>query len=128
VAWLERQVAAALLERSPSASDGSEFTACVRSGGRVVAGVYAAVFGRTCELQHLFVDPVLRRAGLGRRVMEVAEREAARRGCSQVVLFTHASLGERYYPRLGYDLVARVDEYPDGDSALWFKKDLGPPK
>jgi GNAT superfamily N-acetyltransferase len=127
VAWLERSVAAALLEQSPVCAEGGEFTACIRSGGRMVAGIYGAVFGSTCELQHLFVEPSLRGAGVGRQVMDAAEREAARRGCSQVVLFTHASLGEAYYPRLGYDLVARVEDYPDGDAALWFRKQLVPP-
>jgi GNAT superfamily N-acetyltransferase len=124
VAWLEREVAAALLQGSEELLRVSEFTASVQLEGRVVGGIYGAAFGATCELQHLFVEPRVRRMGIGRQLMQAAEIEAARRGCSQVVLFTHASLGEDYYPQLGYHLVARVDEYPDGDAALWFRKDL----
>jgi GNAT superfamily N-acetyltransferase len=126
VAQLEMLVATAMLETAPSGSRGGEFTVIVRSGTRMIGGIYAATFGRTCELQHLFVDPQHRHLGIGRRVLQAAEREAAARGCRQVVLFTHASLGGRYYPRLGYTLLARVEDYPDGDAALWFRKDITP--
>jgi GNAT superfamily N-acetyltransferase len=119
-------VALSLLDASPGAARASEFTVSLRSAGQLLGGIYAAVCGRTCELQHLYVDPEHRGSGVGRRLVTEAEREAARRGCTQVVLFTHASLGERYYPALGYSLVARVDDYPEGDAALWFRKDLGP--
>jgi GNAT superfamily N-acetyltransferase len=132
VAELERLVAESLLSSRPedsagsAGSEGSEFTTLFRHDGKTAGGVYGIVFGRTCELQHLFVRSEHRRRGMGRRIMEVAEGEAARRGCTQLVLFTHASLGERFYPRLGYTLLARVDDYPDGDAALWFRKDIRP--
>lgn len=46
-----------------------------------------------------------------------------------MVLFTHAANagadGEGW-TRRGYELVARVDDYPIGDAALWFRKPLRP--
>ena len=59
--------------------------------------------------------------------MERAEAEARRRGCRQVVLMAHAVNsgpdGSRW-SRWGYQLVARVDDYPVGDAALWYRKAL----
>jgi len=98
----------------------------LRSEGQFVAGVYGVVFGRTCEFQHLYVVPEGRKNGIGRLIMDAAEQEAIRRGCTQVVLFSHASQGELFYPKLGYTLLARVEDYPDGDAALWCSKCLRP--
>jgi GNAT superfamily N-acetyltransferase len=103
-----------------------QFAVIARTAGAVTGGIHGVVAGRTCELQHLFVDRAHRGGGLGRRILAVAEEEAARRGCRQVVLFTHDSQGGSLYPRLGYTQLARVEDYPDGDAALWFKKDLRP--
>lgn len=95
--------------------------------GVIRAGVYGWTWGGCCELLHLWVDEADRGRGLGTRLLDAAEAEAARRGCRQVVLFTHAANsgrgGERY-TRRGYELVGRVDDYPAGDAALWFRKPL----
>jgi GNAT superfamily N-acetyltransferase len=97
--------------------------------GTLVGGISGWTWGGTCELLHLWVDESARGAGLGSRLLDAAEAEAARRGCHQVVLFTHAVHaghdGQRY-PRRGYELVGRVDDYPAGDAALWYRKPLRP--
>ncbi|MGZ4704231.1 MAG: GNAT family N-acetyltransferase [Acidimicrobiales bacterium] len=95
--------------------------------GSLVAGLSGWTWGGTCELQHLWVDPSRRFRALGTRLLDAAEAEAARRGCTQVVLFTHAAntgrTGNRWTTR-GYQLVGRVDDYPTGDAALWYRKPL----
>jgi GNAT superfamily N-acetyltransferase len=100
----------------------------VRDGdGAILAGIYGWTWGGCCELQHLWVDVALRGQGLATQLLDAAEAEAASRGCRQVVLFTHAAnagkMGDRY-TRRGYELVGRVDDYPLGDAALWFRKPL----
>jgi ribosomal protein S18 acetylase RimI-like enzyme len=95
--------------------------------GRVIAGVYGWTWGRCGELQHLWVDEDHRYRTLATRLLDEAEAEAARRGCAQMVLFTHAAntgrTGRRWLHR-GYELVGRVDDYPAGDAALWYRKRL----
>ncbi|MGZ6963922.1 MAG: GNAT family N-acetyltransferase [Acidimicrobiia bacterium] len=95
--------------------------------GTVLAGVSGWTWGGCCELQHLWVHESERGNGLGSRLLDASEAEAARRGCGQVVLFTHAANGGRTgerWTRRGYELVGRVDDYPLGDAALWFRKAL----
>jgi GNAT superfamily N-acetyltransferase len=99
------------------------------AAGEVTAGIYGWTWGGCAELQHLWVDESHRGQGLASRLLDAAEAEAARRGCGQIVLFTHAAnaggSGDRY-TRRGYELVGRVDDYPAGDAALWFRKPLAP--
>ena len=54
-----------------------------------------------------------------------AEGEARRRRCHQVVLFTHEIEAPGLYERLGYELIGRVDDYPAGGAAYWYRKPLG---
>jgi len=71
--------------------------ALAETGGRV-AGLVHYIEHRSCwtagnymYLQDLFVDPAVRGAGLGRRLIEHVYREAAARGCSRVWWLTHES-------------------------------------
>jgi GNAT superfamily N-acetyltransferase len=104
-----------------------DFSIVLAAGDTVLGGICGSVFGSSCELLHLFVVPEQRGGGLGARLLRLAEAEAQRRGCRRTVLFTHASQGAWRYRRHGYREVGRVEDYPDGDVALWFAKDLLPP-
>jgi GNAT superfamily N-acetyltransferase len=129
VALLEARVAeqtASVTGNAPEPE--SQLAIFVRDdAGAIVAGVFGWTWGGCCELAHLWVDERQRGQGLGTGLLDAAEAEAARRGCGQVVLFTHAANaganGERY-TRRGYELVGRVDDYPVGDAALWYRKSL----
>jgi GNAT superfamily N-acetyltransferase len=45
--------------------------------------------GDYCYLQDLFVDPTVRGAGIGRRLIEYVYESAKRNGCSRVYWLTH---------------------------------------
>ena len=131
VAWLERRVAEETARGTNRVDETeAELAIFVRSeAGAILAGIYASTWGGCAELQHLWVDETQRGRGLGARLIDAAEAEAARRGCRQVVLFTHAAntgSGGRRWTRRGYELVGRVDDYPIGDAALWYRKALTP--
>jgi predicted N-acetyltransferase YhbS len=81
---------------------------------------------------HLYLDTVAVRpgsqgSGVGRRLLALAESEAARRGLPAVVLCTNAVMTENlaYYPRRGYRLTHRRRQ--DGFSRVFFRKDLPAP-
>jgi GNAT superfamily N-acetyltransferase len=130
VGWLEERVTTATA-RATGHDDERPLAVLARADdGAVVGGICGWTWGGCCELQHLWVDEAHRGRGVGRALLDAAEGEAARRGCDQVVLFTHAvsagADGARYLRR-GYELVGRVDDYPRGDAALWFRKRLPGP-
>ena len=62
-----------------------------------------------------------RRAGL----LELAERGAARRGYSQIILATHSFQAPEFYRKLGFEVVASIPEYPRGHQHLHLRKRLG---
>jgi GNAT superfamily N-acetyltransferase len=98
----------------------------VRDAGTVVAGISGWTWGDCCELQSLWVDPSLRGGGLATRLIAAAEAEATARGCCQTVHFTYNFQARALYERNGYELVGRIEDFPSGTEALWFRKRLQP--
>ena len=73
--------------------------------GSPVCGVIALVRqGDSLLVENVAVDPAAQRRGLGRLLMEFAERQAAARGLSRVALYTNEVMTENLaiYSRLGY--------------------------
>ncbi|WP_329742240.1 GNAT family N-acetyltransferase [Dyella sp. A6] len=95
-----------------------------RRDGPVLGGLS----GRT-SLGLLFIDlfylpPDLRGAGLGRRVLQMAEDEARRRGCRNAVLYTISFQAPDFYQRLGWTVFGRVPCDPPGTSRIFLSKSL----
>jgi GNAT superfamily N-acetyltransferase len=131
IALLEARVADATAQSTGhDRADERQLAIFVRDADDSIrAGIYGWTWGGCCELQHLWVNERERGRGLGNRLLDAAEAEAIRRGCRQVVLFTHSANAGRdgdRYTRRGYELLGRVDDYPLGDAALWFRKRLTP--
>ena len=104
--------------------DEVELAIFVRDAGTIVAGISGWTWGDCCELQSVWVAPRLRGRGLATRLIAAAEAEAATRGCSQTVHFTYDFQAQALYERNGYELVGRVQDFPSGTDALWYRKRL----
>ena len=104
--------------------DMAEFGLFVRDRGRLLAGVSAVVWGGCCELQALWVDPALRGRGLARELMAGAEAAARERGGTLGVLQAYDLLTRGLYERLGYEVLAVVENCPAGSAARLFRKAL----
>jgi GNAT superfamily N-acetyltransferase len=103
-----------------------ELAIFIRDAGAVVAGISGWTWGDCCELQSLWVDPSRRGGGLATRLIAAAEAEAVARGCRQTVHFTYDFQARALYERSGYELVGRVENFPSGTGALWYRKRLQP--
>ena len=75
-------------------------------------------------VENIAVDPGAQDRGLGRALMEFAEREAARRRLSRMALVTHEAMTENQaiYARLGYVEIERRTE--DGYRRIYMEKPL----
>ena len=120
---IRREASAAL-----GLGDEVELAIFVREAGKVVAGISGWTWGDCCELQSLWVEPSLRGRGVATQLIAAAESEAAARGCSQTVHFTYDFQARGLYERSGYELVARVEDFPSGTDVLWHRKILSPPE
>ena len=77
-------------------------------------------------IENVAVEPRSQGQGIGRRLLDHAECEAAALGLDEVRLYTNAAMSENLalYPRLGYREEGRRSE--EGFARVYFTKRLGP--
>lgn len=94
--------------------------------GQLVAGLSGWTWGGCGYVDVLWVAQSHRRQGIGTRIMDAAEAEAAARGCTSMVLSTHTFQAPDFYGRRGYVEVGKTADYPQGHAQLHLRKALDP--
>ncbi|MER8221777.1 GNAT family N-acetyltransferase [Streptomyces sp. NPDC094143] len=94
--------------------------------GEPAGGLTAWTWGSLCSVDMLWVRDDLRNAGWGSRLMRAAETEAARRGCTDMIVSTYTFQAPGFYPRLGYRERGRIEGVPGGHEDVCFHKRLTP--
>lgn len=82
----------------------------------------------TAEVKRMYVNPQVRKRGIGRALLEALECEARRLGVTEVVLETGTRLAPaiRMYESMGYVRIPLFGEYLSSpESSLCFGKSLG---
>lgn len=94
--------------------------------GRILGGVSGHTWGQSCEIDRLWLSAELRGRGQGMALMQAAEDEASRRGCTQIVLSTYSFQAPAFYERLGFARFAEVSDHPKGHASIYYLKRLEP--
>lgn len=99
--------------------------AVAAEGEDVLGYVVLRVDGRTALLENVGVRPDQHGRGIGRSLIDHAERAALALGYDRITLYTNEAMTGNLalYPRLGYTEVRRVVE--DGYRRVYFEKPLG---
>jgi len=92
--------------------------------GKVVGGAIGELFGGWLYVSLLWVEESLRSQGFGTELMGRLEREAARLGCKHAHVDTYSFEARPFYEKLGYDLFATLEGYPEGHCKYFLKKAL----
>lgn len=95
----------------------------VRFGGDITGcGALQWIDDDTAEIKRMWVDPLQRGIGLGRRLLGHLESAARTTGRTRVVLDTNETLSEAIamYGALGYAAIARYNDNPYAHH--WFEK------
>jgi GNAT superfamily N-acetyltransferase len=95
----------------------------VRDRGTIVAGLAGETYCGWLFVRYLWVSEVLRGKGLGRRLMEAAERRALDRGCHSVWLDTFSFQAPGFYRKLGYEAFGELD-WSDEHKRIFLRKSL----
>ena len=91
--------------------------------GRIAGGLWGSTGYDWLTIYLLVMPADARRAGLGAKVMRLAEREARARGCVGAWLDTIEFQGSRgFYERLGYACFGELADCPRGFSKFFMKK------
>ncbi|WP_346345413.1 GNAT family N-acetyltransferase [Streptomyces sp. SID5643] len=129
---LEKRLDEELTAFNTAAADGAvtePLTVRVTDGtGDLAGGLTAWTWGTLCSVDMLWIREDQRRSGWGSRLMRAAEAEAARRGCTDMIVSTYSFQAPAFYPRLGFTERARVRGVPGGHEDIYFHKRLPPPK
>ncbi|KAA3511831.1 GNAT family N-acetyltransferase [Agrobacterium vitis] len=92
--------------------------------GAVEGGIVGQTGRKWLFIAMLFVPEYRRGQGIAGNLLAAAEREARKRGCKAVYLDTINPVARRTYQKHGYSVVGGLDEFTDGYSVTWMKKQL----
>lgn len=92
--------------------------------GRIVGGLAGSTNFDWLYIETLAVEASYRKRGLGRKLVEVAERIAVERGCCGSWVDTLSFQAPMFYARLGYEKFGELPHYPGSQSRLFFRKIL----
>src|SRR5215831_10274897 len=76
-------------------------------------------------LDLIYLPEHLRGAGIGSRIVTLAEDEARRRGCTAAFVYTVTFQAPGFYERLGYSRFGEIACPPAGATRIFFSKALG---
>jgi predicted N-acetyltransferase YhbS len=62
--------------------------------------------------------------GIGSELLRAVEGHAREKRCRLVLLSSHTFQAPVFYARMGYEQVARIDDYPVGHADIFYAKRL----
>jgi len=92
--------------------------------GAVLGGLVGRSYSGWLYVELFHLPEEHRRAGLGREMLSVAEREAVARGCVGVRLETYSFQAPGFYARMGYRVVGQLRDCPPGHTRFSLAKRL----
>ena len=108
-------------------SDGASLGCLLRDqAGQLIAGLDGFTWGGYAMIEWLWVHDDYRQDGLGTRLVEAAEHEAARRGCFVVRVNTHTFQAPGFYASLDYSEIGLAEDTPVGHGEVFLQKRLDP--
>ncbi|KML69102.1 GNAT family N-acetyltransferase [Pectobacterium peruviense] len=77
----------------------------------IIAGLISRTWWGALEVQYLWVSEKYRKSGLGRQLMQAAEKEALKRDCHLAYVDTFAFQAKGFYEKLGYKEYGNLPGY-----------------
>lgn len=94
------------------------------SEGNARGGVICTCLWNGMEIDSLWVEESLRGQGWGSKLMEAAEVEGKKRGCTFAYTNTFTWQAPEFYRKLGYQEYGRLEDFPEGNSLIYIRKDI----
>lgn len=92
--------------------------------GRIIGGLIGALCWNWIEVDILWVDKDYRGKGYGSKLLAEVEQIAHEKNCTFVKLNTFSFQAPEFYKRMGYRVIAIIEEAPLGHKHYFFKKDI----
>lgn len=92
--------------------------------GTIVGGLLGVTRWQWLYVAKLWVDERRRGQGVGTRLLQMAEDEARRRGCTGASLDTFEHQARPFSEKLGWELIGTLEGYPAGTRQYYLRKPL----
>ena len=92
--------------------------------GKVIGGLHGRSEFGLVYFAWFFLPKDWRHAGIGSRVLALAEDEGRRRGCTRIALTTLSIEAPGFYQKQGYAVAATIDCEPPGLTRYYMMKKL----
>lgn len=90
----------------------------------IVGGLIGATYWDWHYINLMWVRDALRGQGYGRQLLQLAEKEARRRGAEKAYLDTFNFQAPAFYKSLGYQEFGRLEDFPAGHTRYFPTKPL----
>jgi ribosomal protein S18 acetylase RimI-like enzyme len=94
------------------------------AAGDLVGGLTGWTWGGGGGISMLWVRADRRHEGWGSRLIQAAEDEARRRGCTRMIVASFTFQAPDFYRRHGYEETGRAEGFPGGHADVHFLKRL----
>jgi GNAT superfamily N-acetyltransferase len=105
-------------------SDSGSVAITLRHRGAVVGGLIGYTFFGWMFVAALWVADEFRGKGFGSKLMKAAEKEAKRRGVTNIYLDTFSFQAPAFYRKLGYREFGKLKQFPAGHYRSFLTKAL----
>jgi GNAT superfamily N-acetyltransferase len=103
--------------------DGQWLAIFLRDAQQIIyAGLEGWTWCGSCYIRTVWVHKDLRGQGIGTKLLQTAEQEARRRGCQQMTLSSFSFQAPGFYQKLGYEVLAVLDEHPRSHQHYYLRK------
>lgn len=91
---------------------------------QIIGGLYGKTSFQWLFIELLFVPESMRGAGVGAKLVKMAEDEACERGCHSVWVDTYEFQAKGFYEKMKYVEFGRLSNHPNGFNRYFFQKCL----
>ena len=93
---------------------------------KIIGGLYGKTSFQWFFIELLFVPEPMRGKGVGKKIVQMGEQEARRRGCHSVWVDTYEFQAKEFYEGMQYQEFGKLPNYPNGFFRYFFQKTLDP--
>jgi ribosomal protein S18 acetylase RimI-like enzyme len=106
--------------------DGRLFSKVIRDNNEeIIAGIAGWTWAGISEITQLWVDKNVRRAGMGKRLLDAAELEAKSKGCRTILVRSYSFQAPDFYQKYGYRIEHIQNDFPQGYRYYILSKKIG---
>lgn len=101
-----------------------KFFVFAKNHKKITGGIRATCYWNTLHIELLWLSEKCRGQGVGQKLMKSAEEFARENNCEKAFVETTSWQAKPFYEKIGYKLIATLNDRPKGYASHYLTKDL----